>query len=56
MKHFIKFISTILAELLLIIGAILILVVTYKLNLIAFYYVIGTVFILIGLFLAKTRG
>lgn len=55
MKHFINFIGAILAETLLIIGAFLILTVTYKINSIAFYYILGTIFILSGLFIAKIR-
>jgi len=56
MKQFMNFISTILAELLLIIGAIFILAVTYSINSIAFYYLLGSILILMGLFVAKTRG
>ncbi|MBU3146626.1 hypothetical protein [Clostridium sp. CF012] len=55
MKLLIKFIGTILAELLLIIGAIFILLATYRMNMIAFYYVLGIMLILTGLFIAKTR-
>lgn len=56
MKHFINYIGTILAELLLIIGAVFILAVTYSINSIAFYYLLGVIFVLMGLFVAKTRG
>jgi hypothetical protein len=56
MKYFIKNISAILAELMLIIGTFLILIVTYNLNLIAFYYLLAIVIIILGLFIAKTRG
>jgi len=56
MKHFINIIGTILAEILLIIGAIFILLATYITNMIAFYYLLGILFILLGLFIAKTRG
>lgn len=55
MKNFINFVGAILAELLLIIGAIFILLATYKINMIAFYYVLGLMFILSSLFIAKTR-
>lgn len=55
MKKIIKFIGAILAELMLSIGAIFILMATYKINIIAFYYILGIMFILIGLFIAKTR-
>jgi len=55
MKKIIKVISAILAEFMLIIGAIFILMATYKINIIAFYYMLGIIFILSGLFIAKTR-
>jgi hypothetical protein len=50
-----KFISTFIAEILVISGAFYIVFATFKINIVAGYYCLGVILLLIGLFLANNK-